>query len=130
LFVALAGPTDDYRYSDLGREVTLTQLPKAENTVETVDGCLGSELRDTRCSVAGFGGGAGYGACDFRATRYIFRLFSTQLGCCNRELSCIGFQAVTVCVAEMMVFFVSYTVYDIKVCFTVFQKRAPSILIH
>ena len=59
MFVALAGPTDDYRYSDLGRDVTLTQLPKAENTVETVDGCLGSELRDTRCSGAGLGGGLG-----------------------------------------------------------------------
>jgi hypothetical protein len=50
--------------------VTLTRRPKAENTVETVDGCPGHELRDCRCYGAGSGGlgTAGYHECAFRAT--------------------------------------------------------------
>jgi len=48
-------------------------------------------------------GGTGYIACDFRATLYIFRLFYTQNGCFSIELSYIGFQTVTDCIAELMV---------------------------
>ena len=76
------------------------------------------------------GGGTGYIACDFRATLYIFRLFYTQNGCFSIELFCIGFQTVTDCIAEMMVFYFFYTVKDIEICYSLFQKRAPSTLIH
>jgi len=55
------------------RDVTLTQRPKAENTVETVDGCLGPELRDTRCYGAG-----SVGRCTMRV---IFALHLISSGC-------------------------------------------------